>query len=266
MRFRNLGPITMVFAFAILMTVAPGKAQAQDVRLDGSDLQVVLDQLFGTTDADGLLEGTRPFQLHADNVVMTEAQASMFFSPTAENPADISDLILKAEAIKGAELKIEGSMAGEPFELKLSGKQAKIEGLVLTQAEFDALVAELRASPGLHEAKIEATVDGELLVAKLQNVPGRVKIEHHGFTDEGPHPVPLGDAKSGKRTSDVRMALVDRDKGLERSGRPEKLERVERPERVEKMERPEKIERVERPVKIEKIERPEVAHSGKGRG
>lgn len=278
MRFRILSHIALLLTIAALWIGSPASAQAQVVKLDGQDIQVVLDQLFGSKTSDGLLDGTKHFELHAENVVMTPEQADKFFVPSLTNPEDISDLILKAEGIKGSELKISGSLGGDSFEVKLSGKQVKIDGLVMTQAEFDRLVAELKATPGLHEAKLEATVDGERLVAKLQNVPGRVRIEHHGFTDEGPHPVPHTEPRADKSKSDARLALADHEKRPDNAARPEKIEKIERPEKVEKIERPEKIEKIERPEKIEKIERiekpvkveriekPEVAQSGKGRG
>jgi len=238
--------------------------KGQEVKLENPDFQVVLDQLFGSTDSEGLLQGTRHFELRAENVVMSPEQADMFFIPSSANPADISDLIAKAEAIKGAELKISGSVDGAPFDLKLSGKQVKAEGLVLTQAEFDALIAQLQATTGLHEAKIEATVDGQLKVAKLENVPGRVKIENRDLHGKEPRPVPHVEPLSNTSKPDARG--VSEHNVRPETVRPEKIEKIERPEKIEKIERPEKIERVERPEKLERIERPEVAQGGKGRG
>jgi len=247
-----------------MLTGGPVNAQSPDVKghevvLENPDFQVVLDQLFGSTTSDGLLQGTKHFELRAENVVMTPEQADMFFIPSSTNPADISDLIAKAETIKGAELKISGSVDGAPFDLKLSGKQVKAEGLVLTQAEFDALIAQLQATTGLHEAKIEATVDGQLKVAKLENVAGRVKIENRDLHGKEPRPVPHVEPLSGTGKPDA-GGISDH------TARPEKIEKVGRPEKIEKIERPEKIERVERPEKVERIERPDVAQSGKGRG
>jgi hypothetical protein len=133
----------------------------------------------------------------------------------------------------------------------------------LTQAEFDALVAQLKTTTGLREAKIEATVDGQLKVAKLENMPGRVKIENRDLHGKEPHPVPHVEPLSDKSKSDARLALTDRTDHTNKTVRPDKMEKIDRPDKVE---RPEKIEKIERPVKLEKIERPEVAQGGKGRG
>jgi autotransporter translocation and assembly factor TamB len=270
MKSRSLALFALVIGIGAMLISGAANAQAQevkgqDVKLESPDFQVVLDQLFGSATSDGLLQGTRHFELRAENVVMTPEQADMFFVPSSTNPADISDLIAKAEAIKGAELKISGSVDGAPFDLKLSGKQVKAEGLVLTQAEFDALILQLQATTGLHEAKIEATVDGQLKVAKLENVAGRVKIENRDFHGKDPHPVPHVEPLSDKSKPDAR-GVSGRPERPDHDVRPEKIEKIERPEKVERIERPEKIERVERPEKVERIERPEVAQSGKGRG
>jgi hypothetical protein len=234
--------------------------QVQPVTINNPDLQVALDQLFGTTTSAGLLQGTKPFELRVENVVLTSQQADMFFASSTTNPEDLSDLIAKAEAIKGAELKITGTIDGKAFDLKMEGKEVKAEGLVLTQAEFDALVAQLKATTGLREAKITATVDGQLKIAKLENMPGRVKIENRDLHGKEPHPVPHVEPLSNTGKSDARLAMTDRTDHID------KMEKVERPEKVEKIERPQTIERIEKPVKIERIERPEVAQSGKGRG
>jgi hypothetical protein len=265
MKSRSLALFAVLVGIGAILISGPASAQVQDtkvqdVKLEGSDFQVVLDQLFGSATSDGLLQGTKRFDLRAENVVLTPQQADMFFVPSSTNPEDISDLIAKAEAIKGTELKISGSIDGAPFDLKLSGKEVKAEGLVLTQAEFDALISQLQATTGLHEAKIEANVDGQLKVAKLENIPGRVKIENRDFHGKDPHPAPHVEPLTDKSKSDARLSVTDR------TDHPEKVEKVERPEKVEKIERPEKIERVERPDKVDRIERPEVAQSGKGRG
>ena len=235
----------------------------QDIKLEGPDFQAVLDQLFGTSSSDGLLQGTTRFELRAENVVITPQQADMFFNASTTNSEDISDLIAKAEAIKGTELKISGTIDGKPFDLKMEGKEVKAEGLVLTQVEFDALIAQLKATTGLREAKIEATVDGQMKIAKLENMAGHVKIENRDLHGKDRHPETHVEVHTDKSKSDVRSSFSDRS---EHDVRPEKIEKVERPEKVEKIERPEKIERVERPDKTERVERPEVPQGGKGRG
>jgi hypothetical protein len=204
MKSRSLTLFALLAGIGTMLISGPANAQVQNVKLEGPDFQVVLDQLFGSTTSDGLLQGTKSFELRAENVVITPDQADMFFVPSSTNTQDISDLIAKAEAIKGTELKISGSIDGGPFDLKLSGKQVKVEGLVLTQAEFDALIQQLQSTAGLHEAKIEANVDGQLKVAKLQNIPGRVKIENRDFHGKDPHPVPHVEPLSESPDHDVR--------------------------------------------------------------
>jgi hypothetical protein len=240
--------------------------QVQPVTINNPDLQVALDQLFGTTTSAGLLQGTKPFELRVENIVLTSQQADMFFASSATNPEDLSDLIAKAEAIKGSELKIAGTIDGKAFDLKMEGKEVKAEGLVLTQAEFDALVAQLKATTELHEAKIEATVDGQLKIAKLENIPGRVKIENRDLHGKDPHPAPHVEPLSNTGKSDARLAMTDRTDQSAKTVHPDVVEKIQRPEKVEKIERPQTIERVEKPAKIERIERPEVTQSGKGRG
>jgi hypothetical protein len=254
MKSRTLALFVLLAGLGTMVISGPANAQVQDVKLEGPDFQVVLDQLFGSTTSDGLLQGTKSFELRAENVVMTPQQADQFFVPSSANTRDISDLIAKAEAIKGAVLKISGSIDGGPFDLKLSGKQVKAEGLILTQAEFDALISQLQTTPGLHEAKIEANVDGQLKVAKLENIPGRVKIENRDFHGKDPHPVTHVEPLSDKSKVETPAALSERS------------DHDVRPETLEKIERSEKVEKIERPDKVESIERLEVAQSGKGRG
>jgi hypothetical protein len=248
MKSRFLAVFALLAGFGTILISDPAIAQVQDVKLEGADFEAVLDQLFGSTSSDGLLEGTKSFELRAENVVLTPQQADLFFVPSSTNSKDISDLIAKAEAIKGAEVKISGSIDGGPFDLKLSGKQVKAEGLILTQAEFDALILQLQNTPGLHEAKIEANVDGQLKVAKLENIAGRVKIENRDFPGDfpgkDPNAVPHVEPLSDKSKSDTRPVLS------------------ERPDRDV---RPAKVEKIERPEKVERVERPEVAESGKVR-
>jgi hypothetical protein len=210
MKSRSLTLFALLAGIGTMLISGPANAQVQNVKLEGPDFQVVLDQLFGSTTSDGLLQGTKSFELRAENVVITPDQADMFFVPSSTNTQDISDLIAKAEAIKGTELKISGSIDGGPFDLKLSGKQVKVEGLVLTQAEFDALIQQLQSTAGLHEAKIEANVDGQLKVAKLQNIPGRVKIENRDFHGKDPHPVPHVEPLSESPDHDVRPEKIER--------------------------------------------------------
>ena len=216
--------IAVLFLLVCLSLLLPVPVSAQEVKLEDVSFQEVLDRLFGTASTPGLLDGDTRFQLHAEGVILTSDQLS-FFVPTEANTSDFADLIAAAEQIRGSELKIQGLIGDVPFDFKLSGKQIKLDGITLTQAELDALVAELQGIEGLDEAKIQAFVDGEVVVVKIENVPGRVRIDNRGTQQEAHL-----NAREGRGA-------------LNRIERPEKVERSERPERAERFERPERPER-----------------------
>lgn len=137
-------------------------------------------------------------------------------------------------------MRIEGLLDGTPFEFKLAGKEVKLEGLNLTQAEFTSLVSQLKTIPGLHEAKIESLVDGKERVVKLENKGGRMKVEDLERHNAGNH----HDADDDHHVQSAKNSNKDAH---------------DRPERLEK------LEKAERPVKVEHIERPEIEHGGSGR-
>ena len=226
MKNRHFSSIAFGLILAAGLVLPGSTAAAQEIKVEDISFRALMDQLFGTTETPGLLDGTSEFHLHAENITMTAEQADAFFVPTAENTSDLVDLITAAEGIRGAELKLEGLLDGEPFEFKLSGKQIKLEGIVLTDAELDGLVQELQGISGLREAKIEALVDGETVVVKLENMPGRVKIEGR----DGPH-------VATRRGRDASVEVADRVEHVERHERPEKVEKIERLERLERIER-----------------------------
>jgi len=254
MNFRKLNILWLMIGLCALLLIHPAVSVAQEVKLEGASLQEVLDRLFGTPTTPGLLQGDKAFELRAQDVVLTGAQADLFFAPSTTNKADLSDLIAAAELIKGSQLRLEGTVDGTPFDLKLAGKEVKADGLVLTQAEFDALVDQLKTTSGLKEVKIEATVDGRLVELKMENTPGRVSIEDKGLPK---HDARIRDTNRGADSK------RDHDEGrLEAANHANRPERTERIERVEKVERPEAIEHVER---VERLERPELEHGGSGR-
>ena len=119
-------------AFALILAaglVLPGSAvAAEDIEVEDVSFQVLINQLFGTTENPGLLDGDKEFHLHAENIILTSEEARAFFVPTETNTSDLADLITAAESIRGTELKLRGLLDGEPFELKLSGKQIKTTG------------------------------------------------------------------------------------------------------------------------------------------
>jgi hypothetical protein len=241
-----------ILCVCVLLLLNLNPAAAQEVKLDGVPFQQVLDRLFGTTSDPGLLAGKQRFELRAEDVTLTADQARNFLVPSSTNKADIADLVTAAEQIRGAQVKIEGLVDGSPFELKLAGKEFKLEGLNLTQAQLDSLVEQLKGIQGLREAKIESLVNGKPVEIKIENRAGRVKVEDRERHAEGHHEADEDHERRGE--------------GSKNSGKGSRVEVSDRHvERLEKIERPEKNERVERPEKVERIERPETEHGGPGR-
>jgi hypothetical protein len=184
------------------------------LNLKGPEWQTVLDRLFGTPDT-GLIDGTRAFQFRAEDITLTSTQAGLFTS--VDSPQNLSTLIEAAEALHGT-IRLEGTIDGRPFELKLAGRELKIEGLSLTSAQREALVAQLSGIEGLHEMKIQALVDGKMTVTKFQG--GHEKFEIRGRPE---HPR----EHEGREHERIEV---------ERHGR-DTQDRVERPVRVETHER-----------------------------
>lgn len=200
------------------------------VNLQSPEWQTVLDQLFGTPD-NGLLDGTKKFEFRAEDIALTLDQSTAFFTDI-DSPSSLAALIEAAQDLRG-NIRLEGTIDGSPFSLKLAGRELKLEGLTLTEAQRQALVSELNAISGLKEMKIQALVDGRSTVTKVQG--------HHEKLEIRDEP-----------DSDLREQKQNR---IERE-RPEKL-KIERPARIEKLERLERIERFEKP------ERPERGESGR---
>jgi hypothetical protein len=215
-------------------------AAAQQVKLEGVPFQQVLDQLFGTTANAGLLAGKQRFELRAEDVTLTSDQARNFLVPSSANNADIADLVSAARQIRGAQVKIEGLADGTPFEFKLAGREVKLEGLNLTQAELDSLVQQLKGITELREVKIESLVDGKPMEVKIENRAGRVKVEDR-------------EGQNHDRERHDKEALHDADDDHVREHASTRIER------------PEKNEKIERVDKVERIERPEIEHGGTGR-
>jgi hypothetical protein len=146
------------------------------LNMDAPDWQTVLDRLFGTPDT-GLLDGTRAFQFRAEDLTLTSAQADLFTS--LDSPQNLSTLI-EAAIASHSMIRLEGAIDGQPFELKLAGRELKIEGLTLTSAQREALIAELSGIEGLREMKVQALVDGQNTVTKFQGGHEKFEILHGG--------------------------------------------------------------------------------------
>jgi len=136
--------------------------------------QAVLDKLFGTPDS-GLLDGKKAFDFRAEDVKLTANQSASFFTSSTSSSANLAALIEAAQALHG-QVRMEGTIEGKPFEFKLAGREIKIEGLNLTTAQREALATELRGISGLHEAKIDALVDGKATTTVIAGGKERVLL------------------------------------------------------------------------------------------
>ena len=159
----NSQRIAVPSLMSCLGLLMPSAVSAQKVKLENVAFHEVLDRLFGTE----LLDGKARFRFVADGVVLNSDQIARFFVSADESASDFADLM--TGQTRGEELRIRSLLADEPFEFKLSGSQITLDGVSLTQAQLDALVEELRGISELHEARIQAIVDGKPLVVKLEN-------------------------------------------------------------------------------------------------
>lgn len=193
-----------------------------NVTLEAADWQTVLDRLFGTPDS-GLLDQTGSFEFRAEDITLTSAESLAFFtSPTSA--ATLATLAETTQTLHGT-VRLEGTIDGQSFELKIAGHELKLEGLTLTSAQLESLIAELRTS-GLHEMKIQALVDGRMTVVKIER--NHEKVEVLGRKHE----------ENASRFSDRGEREHPRKIEIEHP----KHERVERHDRIEKLEKPERPE------------------------
>lgn len=252
MRFANSA--LWLFGVSIILALPSSSAVAEDkppvasataqpdiktnINLKAPEWQSVLDRLFGAPD-NGLLDGTRSFRFQAEDITLTPEQSAAFF--VADSPQSLSALIESVETLHGT-VRLEGIIGDQPFELKIAGRELKLEGLTLTEAQRQALVNELKGISGLHEMKIQALVDGRMTVTKVEGHHEKLEIErrNHDKID--------------------REDLEDRDERANRDRR-DHVEKIE----IERPEKPEKVERVEsgRIDRIERIEKPERGESGR---
>ena len=205
------------YSAAQTSTDAPVTTQSE-VKLDAPTFDAVVDQLFGAPDG-GLLDGSKSFQLHVKNMELTAVQSADFFSATSTE--NLATLVAGTETLHGV-VHIRGEIDGEDFELKISGRQLKLDGITLTAAQRDALIASLREVDGLKQIKINAIVDGEKTTIRLQ---GNLLKNDLDARETG--------RENGRRGLDraleVRSEHVEHLR-IEHLGRIEKLDRPEHPE------------------------------------
>jgi hypothetical protein len=206
---------------SVVTTTTAQTDSKASLSLEAPDWQTVLDRLFGTPDS-GLLDGTRSFEFRAEDVTLTAAQSAEFFTSTA-SPVNLATLVETTQTLHGT-VRLEGTIDGQSFELKIAGRELKLEGLVLTSDQLQELVTELRAA-GLHEMKIQALVDGQMTVLKAERNHEKIEV-------------------LGSKRDKHEVVFTERGK----RERPEKIEiareKPERPERPARFERPEKPEHV----------------------
>ena len=207
----------------ILFSAGSGLAQTSadaavttqsEVKLDAPTLDAVVDKLFGVPDG-GLLDGTKSFQIQAKNMELTAEQATNFLSGASEE--NLATLITGTETLHGV-VHLRGEIDGERFELKISGRQLKLDGITLTSAQRDALIASLREIEGLKEMKINAIVDGEKTTIRLQGNLLRSDLESREGRDRG------------RREHDRALEVRGENSGHQRVEHLERIERVDRPE------------------------------------
>jgi hypothetical protein len=228
---------------------AKAEAAAQaNITMAKPSWQAVMDKLFGTPD-NGLVDGKSAFQFRAEDVALTAEQGASFFSSSATSSADLASLIEAATALHG-QVRMDGTIDGKPFELKLAGRELKIEGLTLTAAQREALSAELRGISALRETKINALVDGRASVIHIAGgqerlqLLGRERSESNGGAGERKVDV-------GSRADASGKVEIDRGAKIESSGRVENSGRIEsgRIENSGRVENSGRIEVPEKPVR-----------------
>jgi hypothetical protein len=180
--------LSFLWVLVILMLVT-GSAAAQDqpstststttktetqITLNEPSWQAVLDKLFGTPD-NGLVDGAKAFQLRAEDVTLTADQSAAFFNSSSTSSQDLAALIDAAIALKG-QVRMDGTIDGKPFELKLAGRELKLDGITLTTAQREAFSAELLGISGLREAKIGALVDGKQTMIVVAGGKERISL------------------------------------------------------------------------------------------
>jgi hypothetical protein len=197
----------------------------QEVKLDAPTFDAVVDQLFGAPEG-GLLDGTKSFQLHVKNMELTALQSADFFSATSTE--NLATLVTATETLHGV-VHIQGEIEGQDFDLKISGHQLKLDGVALTAAQLDALVAGLKDVDGLKQIKITAMVDGEKTTIRLQG--NLLKSDSEARAT----------GRANGRQEDREIGRENERNGLDRAleVRNERADRVERLGRIERPERPE---------------------------
>src|SRR5712692_878117 len=99
------------FAAAVILLLYPQflwgqRVRPAEVNLQGANLAEIQDRMSGP---NGLLNQNQPFELKAQNVVLTQEQAQSFFAPqTPTSGTDFATLVGKIQQLPGTEVRIRG--------------------------------------------------------------------------------------------------------------------------------------------------------------
>jgi hypothetical protein len=220
-------------------TETSAKTDAQGaVTLKEPSWQTVIDKLFGAPD-NGLLDGKKAFEFRAQHLSLTADQSAAFFNSTSTSSQDLKSLIDAAIALHG-QVRMDGTIDGRPFDLKLAGRELKLEGITLTAAQRESLMTSLRSISGLREMKINALVDGKETMIIVAGGKERISLVR------------------GERPENARV------EDKQKPDRPQKIDIEHRADIEHKVE----IERARADTRIEgriggAIEKPELPRVGK---
>src|SRR5262245_44512445 len=158
---------------------------------------------------------------------------------TSDLTKSLDAMIGTVQSKPGAEVRLQGRVDSRPFEAKIEGKEVRLRGLVLSQADFDALKNQLRNAQGIREFRFRGMVDNKSIEARFGNDHSRARARTEIRDDH----------RGSGRDRDGRVtARVTRDQ------RPERSDRIDRPDRVERTDRTERVERVERTDRTERAD------------
>ncbi len=229
-----------VFPLLLVTFLGAGPAWAAsepvEVKVEGADLAVIQSTLAGA--AEG-------FEAKFQGVDVTAA-----------DQAQLRDIVTGlADLPRDAEVKIQGTVDGRPFEVKAENEagrtEVKVEGLAFN--DFATLEAFLRQ---FSEAKFEGVVAGQRVEAKFEE--GRLKVEHEGVSGDRRHRGRDGTSKTlnDEHAKDMGKDDLNRHRGRderaiekrERVGKQEDLarDRDRRADRMDRMDHREGHDRIER--------------------
>ncbi|HWP35517.1 MAG TPA: hypothetical protein VNM66_07970, partial [Thermodesulfobacteriota bacterium] len=244
---------------ATLLAAGPARAGQEPAEVK---LQAPAPDVIQSTLAD-LVAAGQPFELKAEQVVLAD-QAQL--AALVPDPATLPP---------GSEVRIEGTLAGRPFEAKVETQAGQVEVAVegVTFATPEALDAFLARFRNATEVKVEGfvvTATGEVQRVEAKLEQGKLEIEREGVGADKRHRGREGTSATlnAERARDRGKDDLHRQRGREGTSATLNAERardrgrdalarqrgrdeaaVERPEpmRLSRDDRAERLERTERP-------------------